>query len=120
MAAIDNTLKQVNLDIPASAEDIAALEIGSVVYLNGLIYTGREGVYKRVIEDGVDLPVDLAGVSNVNFHCSPAAAARSRSRRKSSLSKKNCVIARLAPLSILRFRFSISAFTDGESGWHSG
>jgi L(+)-tartrate dehydratase beta subunit len=49
-------------------------EIGTVVYLDGVIYTGREGVYKKVLEDGADLPEGLAELSNVNFHCSPAAA----------------------------------------------
>ncbi len=62
------------LQVPVSDADIAALEIGDIVYLNGVIYTGREGVYKRVLEEGHALPLDLPAVSNVNFHCSPAAA----------------------------------------------
>ena len=52
---------------------IAALQIGDIVYLDGTIYTAREGVYMRVIEDGVDLPLNLPAVSAANFHCSPAA-----------------------------------------------
>ncbi len=67
-------LKQVSLNLPASPEDIAALELGSVVYMNGVVYTAREGVYQKVIGEGQPLPVDLPAVSNVNFHCSPAAA----------------------------------------------
>ena len=67
-------LKQVSLNLPASPEDIAALELGSVVYMNGVVYTAREGVYQKVIGEGQPLPVDLTGLSNVNFHCSPAAA----------------------------------------------
>lgn len=71
----DDEMKVVHLDLPASQEDIARLEIGSAVYLNGVVYTAREGVYKRVLEQGVPLPEpDLAAISNVNFHCSPAAA----------------------------------------------
>jgi len=62
------------LALPASAKDLAALRLGEVVYLDGVIYTAREGVYKRVVEDGVALPLDLPAVSRVNFHCSPAAA----------------------------------------------
>ena len=27
------------------------MELGTVVYLDGVIYTGREGVYKRVLQD---------------------------------------------------------------------
>jgi len=62
------------LRLPASTADLAALKLGEVIYLDGVIYTAREGVYKRVLEDGVALPVDLPQVSRVNFHCSPAAA----------------------------------------------
>jgi len=62
------------LALPASAEDLSRLQLGEVVYLDGVIYTAREGVYKRVVEDGVALPFDPAATSRVNFHCSPAAA----------------------------------------------
>jgi L(+)-tartrate dehydratase beta subunit len=51
-----------------------------VVYLDGVLYTGREGLYRRVLDEGLAPPVDLAGVSNVNFHCSPAAAVRGDGR----------------------------------------
>lgn len=64
----------VRLQTPLRAEDLSNLKIGNVVYLDGVIYTGREGVYKRILEQGEQLPFDLAAVSNVNFHCSPAAA----------------------------------------------
>ena len=67
-------MKEVRLQIPVTHEDLAKLEIGTVVYLDGLVYTGREGLYKRLIDDGVPPPVDLAALSNVNFHCSPAAS----------------------------------------------
>ncbi|XDZ66112.1 fumarate hydratase C-terminal domain-containing protein [Alphaproteobacteria bacterium LSUCC0684] len=64
-----------HLDLPARPEDIARLKPGDVAYLNGIVYTAREGVYNRVLGGGEDLPVpDLATLSNVNFHCSPAAA----------------------------------------------
>ena len=67
-------MKEVQLQTPVSPEDLAKLEIGTVVYLDGVVYTGREGLYKRLIDDGVPPPVDLASLSNVNFHCSPAAS----------------------------------------------
>ncbi len=66
--------EQVRLKIPGSTEELTGLEPGLVVYLDGVIYTGREGVYKKVIDDGEPLPLDLPAVSNANFHCSPAAA----------------------------------------------
>lgn len=56
--------------------DLEALRLGDIVHLDGLIYTGREGVYKRALEDGEPLPMDLPAESAANFHCSPAAAQR--------------------------------------------
>jgi L(+)-tartrate dehydratase beta subunit len=66
--------KTVRLKLPIRDGDLEGLEIGSVVYLDGVVYTGREGVYKKVLEDGAELPEGLTELSNVNFHCSPAAA----------------------------------------------
>ena len=66
-----SSLKTVTLDLPATTEDLRKLEIGTVVYLNGRVFTAREGVYKRAVEDGITLPADLG---TANFHCSPAAA----------------------------------------------
>ncbi len=67
------TLKTVHLQLPASTEDLAKLEIGTVVYLTGRIYTAREGVYKRAVEDGAGLPAPPEELGTANFHCSPAA-----------------------------------------------
>lgn len=68
-------LRVVKLQVPVSQEDVDSLEQGDIVYLTGLIYTAREGVYKKVLEGGSELPVDIKSISNVNFHCSPAASA---------------------------------------------
>ena len=67
-------LKTVHLDLPASTADLRALEIGSVAYLTGRVFTAREGVYKRAIEDGAGMPASREALGLVNFHCSPAAA----------------------------------------------
>jgi len=67
-------LKKVYLQTPVEREAIETLQVGNVVYLSGVIYTGREGVYKRILEQGETPPVDLTSLSNVNFHCSPAAS----------------------------------------------
>jgi len=75
MAASGSQLKQHRIKLPATADDIAKLEPGNIVFFDGIIYTAREGVQQRVLADGHKLPVeDLAAISNVNFHCSPAAA----------------------------------------------
>ena len=71
--APDGKFKKVRLSTNPSPEDLRALELGDVVYLDGVIYTGREGVYMRAIEDGVPIPMDLPAESAANFHCSPAA-----------------------------------------------
>ena len=65
-------LKTVHLRLPASTQDLAALELGTVVYLTGPVYTAREGVYKRAVEDGIGLPAPPEEIGFVNFHCSPA------------------------------------------------
>ena len=67
-------LKHIDLNIPVSPQVLARIEPGNVVYLNGPIYTAREGVFRKVIEEGVPLPDGLAHASNATFHCSPAAA----------------------------------------------
>jgi len=67
-------LKTVHLSLPASAQDLRALEIGSVAYLTGRVFTAREGAYKRAIEDGAGMPASREALGLANFHCSPAAA----------------------------------------------
>ncbi|MGR3914078.1 MAG: fumarate hydratase C-terminal domain-containing protein [Gammaproteobacteria bacterium] len=67
-------MNTTRLAVPASQKELARLRLGDVVYLDGVIYTGREGVYQRVLEEGAALPLRLPQASRVNFHCSPAAA----------------------------------------------
>src|SRR5262245_3508304 len=66
-------LKTVRLDLPVSTADLRALEIGTIVYLSGRIYTAREGVYKKAVEDKAGLPAPATDLGSANFHCSPAA-----------------------------------------------
>jgi L(+)-tartrate dehydratase beta subunit len=66
-------LKTVQLELPASTTDLRGLEIGSVAYLSGRLFTAREGVYKRAVEDGAGMPASPEALGRVNFHCSPAA-----------------------------------------------
>ena len=70
-AAGQNT---VRLKVPVKPADLVGLKIGTVVYLDGVIYTAREAIYKKVLEDGDLLPEGLTDLSNANFHCSPAAS----------------------------------------------
>ncbi len=71
--ASNATFKKVRLKTEPDHEALRALNIGDVVYLDGTVYTAREGVYKRACEEGVPLPIELPASSGANFHCSPAA-----------------------------------------------
>lgn len=65
--------ERLRLSTSPTPEALAELKIGDVVYLDGVVYTAREGVYQRVVDEGVELPPGLAEASAANFHCSPAA-----------------------------------------------
>ena len=66
-------IREVRLSTTPTAEDIAQLRLGDVVYLDGLMYTAREGVYMKALEEGGNIPMELPAESAANFHCSPAA-----------------------------------------------
>lgn len=68
------TLEEVRLTAPINAGDLERLRIGNVVYLDGLVYTGREGLYQKTLVDGEREGLDFTKLTNVNFHCSPAAS----------------------------------------------
>src|SRR5216684_529929 len=72
----DVAMDEVHLTTPVSDEAIRALKLGDVVYLSGVLYTAREGVYRQVVDKGVPFPQSVRALTNVNFHCSPAAATR--------------------------------------------
>ena len=67
------SLREIRLSTTPSSETIAELRLGDIVYLDGLMYTAREGVYMRALEDKANIPMDLPSQSATNFHCSPAA-----------------------------------------------
>lgn len=69
-------IREVELSTTPDADALAALRLGDIVYLNGLLYTAREGVYTRTLENKANLPMDLPAESAANFHCSPAATIR--------------------------------------------
>ena len=43
------------------------LELGTVVYLTGRIFTAREGVYKRAVEDGAGMPAGAGALGTREF-----------------------------------------------------
>lgn len=47
------------LTTPVSSEDLEGLNIGDIIYLSGHIVTCRDVAHRRVIEEGLELPVDV-------------------------------------------------------------
>ena len=52
--------KKIRLKTNPSITEIKSINIGDIIFLDGIIYTAREGVYKRVLEDKKNLPLDLS------------------------------------------------------------
>ena len=69
--------RQISLSTTPTVEDLRQLRLGDIIYLDGLIYTAREGVYMRALEQGGNIPMELPAESAANFHCSPAATINS-------------------------------------------
>jgi L(+)-tartrate dehydratase beta subunit len=78
----DIRMDEVHLTTPVAASRIAELKLGDVVYVTGAIYTAREGVYRQVVERGLPFPDSVRALTNVNFHCSPAATVRADGRHQ--------------------------------------
>ncbi|NLZ67427.1 MAG: L(+)-tartrate dehydratase subunit beta [Spirochaetales bacterium] len=57
------------LTTPIKAEDLEDIKIGDIIYLNGYIVTCRDVAHRRLIEEGRELPVDIAG--GAIFHAGP-------------------------------------------------
>lgn len=65
-------VREVQVQLPLTAETAATLELGDAVFLHGLVFTGREGVYQQIFERGLEPPLDMRHTCNATFHCSPA------------------------------------------------
>lgn len=65
-------MTEKRLTVPLSEEDVRALDVGDIVYLDGIIYTGRDEVHIHALEyakEGKEIPVDFK--DGVIFHCGP-------------------------------------------------
>lgn len=58
------------LPIPLSQEDVLSVQLGDLVYFNGLIFTGRSQFHIRAIEQNILPPIDFEKV-NVLMHTGP-------------------------------------------------
>ena len=61
--------REIVLSTTPSAAEIAELRLGDIVYLDGLMYTAREGVYTRALDQKANIPLELPSKSAANFHC---------------------------------------------------
>lgn len=57
------------LTTPISDEDLADINIGDIIYLNGSLTTCRDVAHRRLVEGGRELPVDVR--NNAIFHAGP-------------------------------------------------
>lgn len=67
-------MQTYNLTLPARNQDVEQLQIGDIVYLNGLVRTARDMAHieiKKLLAEGQPLPEDLQG--GAIFHAGPVA-----------------------------------------------
>lgn len=65
-------MTEKHLTVPLSEEDVRSLNVGDIVYLDGIVYTGRDEVHIHALEyakEGKEIPVDFK--DGVIFHCGP-------------------------------------------------
>ena len=65
----------IRLKTPLTNADVEKLKAGDKVFINGVIYTGRDAAHKRLVDllqEGKPLPVDLKG--QVIYYVGPAPA----------------------------------------------
>ena len=68
-------MSEYHLSLPLSAQDVDMLRAGDIVYLTGLMLTGRDAAHKRLVqllEEGKPLPVDVRG--QAIYYVGPAPA----------------------------------------------
>ncbi|MCL2208565.1 MAG: FumA C-terminus/TtdB family hydratase beta subunit [Treponema sp.] len=51
------------IELPCKDQDIRSLRAGDIFSLSGLLVTGRDEVYHRVVEERITPPVDLKGMA---------------------------------------------------------
>lgn len=59
-----------DVKLPMSVEDAKSLQLGEMVTVSGMLFTGRSRFHIRAIEDGVFPPIDYEAV-NCFFHVGP-------------------------------------------------
>ncbi len=68
-------MEEIRLNLPATAEDIKKLKVGTAVRLYGTVYTARDQAHKRMVQavkSGEPLPFDLHNAAI--YYCGPTPA----------------------------------------------
>lgn len=69
----------MKINTPIQASDIERMRAGEIVYISGVIYTGRDAAHKRLVESlkrGETLPIDFHG--QVIYYVGPTPAKEGR------------------------------------------
>jgi L(+)-tartrate dehydratase alpha subunit len=64
--------REWHLTIPLKDKDVRQLRAGDIVYLTGCIFTARDGVFKYMIDEGHEPPIQIRDMYNVTTQSSPA------------------------------------------------
>jgi L(+)-tartrate dehydratase alpha subunit len=72
--SLNRASKEWHLKVPLTEHDVRQLRAGDIVYLTGCIFTARDGVFKYMIDEGHEPPIDIRGQFNVTTQSSPAGA----------------------------------------------
>jgi len=57
------------IKLPIEKDELKILHTGDIFYLSGLLVTGRDEVYHRIVEENIMPPVDLKGMAI--YHAGP-------------------------------------------------
>jgi L(+)-tartrate dehydratase beta subunit len=72
MSTSELPMDEHRLKTPVTPDALAKVKLGDVVYIDGTVFTGRIGLYKKLFDEGAEPPANISALTNVTFHCSPA------------------------------------------------
>lgn len=61
-------MREIKLTLPITEQQVRSLNVGDMVLLSGVMFTGRDAVHKHLYE-GKSIPVDIRG--SAIYHCGP-------------------------------------------------
>lgn len=61
-------MKEIKLTLPITEQQVRSLNVGDMVLISGVMFTGRDAVHKHLFE-GKSIPVDIRG--SAIYHCGP-------------------------------------------------